>query len=141
VLNRSIDLSSCDTEPIHVIGAIQPFGFLIAADRKTLAIEFASSNTEEYVGRSCGDLLGQPLSALLGEANLAELMVRPLTPSLPDLLRPWFARVPRPDGSVPIWNASRTATRAGSSWNSCPGRRGRRSCGKRTGCGNGSFPS
>ena len=100
MLTRSVDLSSCDTEPIHIIGAIQPFGFLVAADRETLVIEFASSNTDQYVGWSCAELLGKPLVALLGDGNLAELLARPLQPTAPDLLRPWFVMVPRPDGTA-----------------------------------------
>lgn len=100
MLKRAVDLSSCDTEPIHVIGAIQPYGFLVAADQQTLLIEFASGNTEEYVGRTCADLLGNPLAALLGDANVAELLARPLHPTAPDLLRPWFVVVARPDGTA-----------------------------------------
>ena len=28
--NQQVDLTNCDREPIHLLGAIQPFGFLIA---------------------------------------------------------------------------------------------------------------
>jgi light-regulated signal transduction histidine kinase (bacteriophytochrome) len=31
-VNRQVDLLSCDTEPIHIIGHTQPFGALIAMD-------------------------------------------------------------------------------------------------------------
>lgn len=99
MLKRPIDLSSCDTEPIHVIGAIQPFGCLVAAGRRTLTIEFASGNTGDYLGWRCADLLGKPLAALLGDARVAELLARPLQPTAPDLLRPWFVIVRRPDGA------------------------------------------
>lgn len=27
---RAVDLTNCDREPIHILGAIQPIGFLIA---------------------------------------------------------------------------------------------------------------
>lgn len=99
MLKRPIDLNSCDTEPIHVIGAIQPFGFLVAADRRTQMIEFASSNTDAYVGWPCADLLGKSLTVLLGEAGLAELLARSLTPTRPDLLRPWFVLLRRANGT------------------------------------------
>ena len=29
------DLTSCDTDPIHLIGAVQPFGALLASDPAT----------------------------------------------------------------------------------------------------------
>lgn len=32
-----VDLTNCDREPIHILGAIQPFGFLLAAQRDTEA--------------------------------------------------------------------------------------------------------
>ncbi|MBZ8132704.1 ATP-binding protein [Afifella sp. IM 167] len=100
VLNRAVDLSSCDTEPIHMIGAIQPIGALVAVDAATLTIEYASRNTEAYFGRDCADLLGRPLSDLLGADNCAELLAQPLGPTMPDLLRPWFMEVTQPDGSA-----------------------------------------
>jgi light-regulated signal transduction histidine kinase (bacteriophytochrome) len=28
--NGAVNLTNCDREPIHILGAIQPFGFLIA---------------------------------------------------------------------------------------------------------------
>ncbi len=83
-----------------MIGAIQPIGVLIAVDGATMTVEFASANTEAYFGRTCADLLGRPLAALLGEDRCAELMARSLKPSTPDLLRPWFVKVIRPDGGA-----------------------------------------
>ncbi len=78
-----------------MIGAIQPNGVLVSADSATLIIEFASSNTEEFFGQPVGRVLGQPLSLLLGEAGCAELLTRQLTPTSPDVLRPWFVTIPR----------------------------------------------
>jgi chemotaxis family two-component system sensor kinase Cph1 len=98
VLKRKVDLSSCDTEPIHIIGAIQPFGALIAVDATSLTIEYASANCDSFFGRTCQSLLGQPLAFLLGEARCAEFLSRRLTPMVPEVLRPWFVRIPRPDG-------------------------------------------
>ena len=34
-----VDLTSCDTEPIHIIGSIQPVGALIAASKQTLEVK------------------------------------------------------------------------------------------------------
>jgi chemotaxis family two-component system sensor kinase Cph1 len=93
VLKRPVDLTSCDTEPIHKIGAIQPNGVLLAVDEPTHTIQFASNNTETLFGQPCPNLLGKPLAWLLGEANAAELRARSLQPTMPDLLRPWFLTV------------------------------------------------
>ncbi len=81
-----------------MIGAIQPIGVLIAVDQTTLVIEHASSNTDVFFGLDCAELLGRPLSALLGEDACAELLRRRLHPTMPDLLRPWFVRLPRSAG-------------------------------------------
>ena len=52
-----IDLSTCDREPIHQLGAIQPFGFLIMFSADWLASR-VSANIAEFVGRSADELLG-----------------------------------------------------------------------------------
>lgn len=100
MLKREVDLTSCDKEPIHKIGAIQPIGVLIAVDATSLIIEFASTNTDDTLGYSHPELLGKSLTAILGEANCAELRDRSLQPTMPDLLRPWFLSARKPDGAI-----------------------------------------
>jgi chemotaxis family two-component system sensor kinase Cph1 len=98
MLNGAVDLTSCDTEPIHMIGGVQPFGALVALDEATMRIEFASTNTGSMLGRDFRDLLGCGLEVLLDASQISELMARPLLPSMPDLLRPWFLRLRGTDG-------------------------------------------
>jgi chemotaxis family two-component system sensor kinase Cph1 len=98
MLTRAIDLSSCDNEPIHMIGAVQPFGALVAFDTATMVIEFASVNTDRLFGRDHRELLGAKVDSLLDPHQLADLLSRPLLPSMPDLLRPWFLSIPGADG-------------------------------------------
>lgn len=100
MLKREVDLTSCDTEPIHKIGAIQPIGVLIAVDAASLTIEFASTNTDDMFGYSHAELLGKPLTTLLGADNCAALRARSLLPTMPDLLRPWFLSANKPDGAM-----------------------------------------
>jgi len=100
MLKREVDLTSCDREPIHKIGAIQPIGVLIAVDENSLIIEFASTNTHDSLGYSHAEVLGKSLAAILGDANCAELRARSLQPTMPDLLRPWFLSARKPDGSL-----------------------------------------
>lgn len=54
---ETVDLTSCDQEPIQFLGKIQPHGFLVAASRDW-HIRYASSN--------CGDLFEKPLDEVLG---------------------------------------------------------------------------
>ncbi len=100
MLKRPVDLTSCDTEPIHRIGAIQPIGVLIAVDATALTVEFASLNAEDLFERPLAEILGQPLSSLLGDANCRDLLQRKLEPTMPDLLRPWFLTVTAADGGT-----------------------------------------
>ena len=51
---QPVDLTACDREPIHIVGRVQPHGFLLALDLETLAIVQASANApaEATVGKS-----------------------------------------------------------------------------------------
>jgi chemotaxis family two-component system sensor kinase Cph1 len=40
----AVDLTACDREPIHIVGSIQPHGFLLTLDAASLAIVQASAN-------------------------------------------------------------------------------------------------
>ncbi|MGB3616627.1 MAG: ATP-binding protein [Catalinimonas sp.] len=67
---EAVTLVNCDDEPIHRLGAIQPFGRLVLCHPETLRIEQVSMNVDAThpQGR-----LGQPLEALIGEANVARV--------------------------------------------------------------------
>lgn len=58
-----LDLSACDREPIHRLGAIQPVGFLIAVTRDWRIVR-VSDNVADHVGREPRELLGVPLAEL-----------------------------------------------------------------------------
>ncbi len=66
------DLSVCEQEPIHIPGAIQPHGALIAALAGTgtgpLIVTHASANLEKILGVSARMLLGRPLEDAIGRA-------------------------------------------------------------------------
>lgn len=59
----AVDLTNCDREPIHVLGTIQPFGFLIALTADWL-VSRVSANSAAFIGHEPGALLGQPISAV-----------------------------------------------------------------------------
>ena len=64
----TLDVRACDAEPIHIPGAIQPHGVLLAVDPGTLAIIQISANCADLFGRSPESVLGRPLTELLGAA-------------------------------------------------------------------------
>ena len=71
----SVDLTNCDREPIHQLGAIQDFGFLIAVSMDWL-IQRASANLFAFTGQEASDVLGEPLSAVLSEQAISMVRAR-----------------------------------------------------------------
>ena len=63
-LPAEVDLTNCDREPIHLLGTIQPTGFLVAVTSDWV-VRRASANVGEHLGRGFEDLLGESLSGLL----------------------------------------------------------------------------
>ena len=58
--HAKVNLTSCDLEPIHQIGAIQPVGFLVATTSDWL-ISRVSSNAFNFLGSYIEAMLGTPL--------------------------------------------------------------------------------
>jgi two-component system, chemotaxis family, sensor kinase Cph1 len=63
------DLTNCDREPIHIPGAIQPHGVLIALEEPDLLVTQVSQNVESHLGRSVDEVLGRPLRAVLDQVS------------------------------------------------------------------------
>jgi light-regulated signal transduction histidine kinase (bacteriophytochrome)/CheY-like chemotaxis protein len=61
-----IDLSYCDREPIHQLGAIQTFGLLLATT-SDWTIAFASENVIAFLGIAANEIIGQSLRAFVAE--------------------------------------------------------------------------
>lgn len=53
-----VDLTNCDREPIHRLGGVQPFGFLLAFDARDRTVRFASESVAEYLGADAETLIG-----------------------------------------------------------------------------------
>ncbi|MBZ8133134.1 HWE histidine kinase domain-containing protein [Afifella sp. IM 167] len=65
----TVDLTNCDREPIHQLGAIQPFGFLLAASADW-NVARASANLADFLGLSPEEAIGRPVVELIGEKAL-----------------------------------------------------------------------
>ena len=68
----TFDLTNCDREPIHILGHIQSYGYLIAIQPDTYSILHASDNIVDLVGVDAAQLLGQPIDTLLVGTDLPE---------------------------------------------------------------------
>lgn len=61
--------SECDREPIHIPGAIQPHGALLAWRGDAPVVSHASVNVAAVLGRPLEAVLGQPLEKGIGKEN------------------------------------------------------------------------
>jgi diguanylate cyclase (GGDEF)-like protein/PAS domain S-box-containing protein len=69
-----LDVSGCASEPIHIPGAIQPHGALLAALANELLVTHASANLAAILGRSVEAVLGRSLENAIGEEACLALL-------------------------------------------------------------------
>ena len=67
-----INLTNCDTEPIHILGKIQSNTCLVAAEISSLRILYVTDNLPELLGIEHLSMLDKPLSAFLGRLGQAD---------------------------------------------------------------------
>src|SRR4051794_25249378 len=79
---NGVDLSSCDREPIHIPGSIQPHGVLFALAEGTLDVTQVSDNVEQFLGRSADAVINRPMGDVLGENVAQQLRAMLASPSL-----------------------------------------------------------
>lgn len=70
-----VDLTNCDREPIHQLGAIQPIGLLLAFTADWLVARL-SANADAFLGIAADDAIGLPAQDLLLEPALHALRNR-----------------------------------------------------------------
>jgi light-regulated signal transduction histidine kinase (bacteriophytochrome) len=68
-----LSLSACDREPIHIPGAIQPFGILLTIDPDKLVISNSSENVASLWGIAAPDLLGRSFTDFVSPSSVAAL--------------------------------------------------------------------
>lgn len=66
-------LATCDSEPVQTPGCIQAHGALLVLRLRDLHIVQASENTLQHLGEAASQLLGQPVSRVVGAAGQARL--------------------------------------------------------------------
>lgn len=72
---EKVDLSSCEKEPIHIIGKSQSHGVLVASNKETLEITQIGINSDKIFSISHEELLGKNLKELVGEKIADSLKV------------------------------------------------------------------
>lgn len=70
---EKVDITNCDKEPIHIIGKSQSHGVIVACDREELVITQVGKNTMDFFGIPFDELLGKPISKLIGDTEAQKL--------------------------------------------------------------------
>ncbi|MER7973051.1 ATP-binding protein [Streptomyces sp. NPDC096080] len=68
------DLSVCVREQIHLLGGVQSYGTLLAADPATGLVDTAAENAAAVLGVPAGDLVGGPVTSVLAEDDWREVL-------------------------------------------------------------------
>lgn len=84
-----VDLTNCDREPIHILGAIQPVGFLLALTADWLVAR-ASTNLADFLDLEPADVLGLPLASIFSAAAIHDLRNRTAILRGPDAVERLF---------------------------------------------------
>ena len=66
----NVDLSNCDREPIHILGQIQSYGYLLAIHPDSYTIVHASENIADLIGLPYTQVLGQPLEQVVAQTDI-----------------------------------------------------------------------
>ena len=69
--SEGVDLTPCEREPIHIPGAIQPHGALLALQPADFSLAAYSANAPALFGVEPADLRHRPLDALIGSSVAA----------------------------------------------------------------------
>jgi len=94
--NFAVDITNCDREPIHVLGTIQPFGFLIAVSSDWL-VSRTSANTEDHIGVPHEAMLGKPLKDFFLPETVHAIRNRMMLLRDPDAVERLFSLTLRDD--------------------------------------------
>ncbi|QDL95996.1 GAF domain-containing protein [Rhodopseudomonas palustris] len=93
-MSNDVDLTSCDREPIHIPGRIQPHGCLLACDAQAIRITRTSENAGTLLGRET-PRVGERLADYFGETDahtLRNALAQATDPKRPALIFGWRDR-------------------------------------------------
>jgi light-regulated signal transduction histidine kinase (bacteriophytochrome)/ActR/RegA family two-component response regulator len=99
MLSAPASLATCDDEPIHQLGAIQPIGFLLSVDADWMVVR-ASANAQAYLGTRAGDVIGRQADALIPADLLHDIRGRLQRACELEVAEPLFRRLLAPNGPL-----------------------------------------
>jgi len=73
IKRHGVQITNCNSEPVQTPGCIQSHGVLVAFRLVDLEIQQVSENVGRLLGIEADDLLGKPLTAVLGDAGARRL--------------------------------------------------------------------
>ncbi|MEU3111719.1 ATP-binding protein [Streptomyces albidoflavus] len=71
-VGAAFDLSACVREPIHLLGGVQSYGTLLAAEVASGTVVTAADNTARLLGVEARELVGGPVLRVLGAPDWEE---------------------------------------------------------------------
>jgi len=93
------DLANCDREPIHLLGAIQPIGFLLSATADWNVIR-ASENVTFFLGVPHDQVVGQPIEASIAPEVMHDIRGRLQMSAAAGVVERLFAKRLASDGPL-----------------------------------------
>jgi light-regulated signal transduction histidine kinase (bacteriophytochrome) len=87
--SATVDLTNCDREPIHLLGSIQPVGFLIAVSTDWIVAR-ASANVGEFLGFEPQQMIGNLLADFVLTQVIHDLRNRIAYLTGPDMVERLF---------------------------------------------------
>ncbi|MBY5437152.1 HWE histidine kinase domain-containing protein [Rhizobium leguminosarum] len=94
--HEPVDLSNCDREPIHQLGSVQPFGFLLAVSSDWIVTR-ASANLAEFLDVAQAGAIGRPVISLITPEALHTIRNKLTTLRGPDIVERIFGIALTPD--------------------------------------------
>jgi two-component system, chemotaxis family, sensor kinase Cph1 len=71
LVNKDVqNITNCESEPIHIPGSIQPYGFLLGISPTDHTIHYCSENCEEYLNASVKEILGNNIAAFFNKEEI-----------------------------------------------------------------------
>jgi light-regulated signal transduction histidine kinase (bacteriophytochrome)/CheY-like chemotaxis protein len=95
----AVDLTTCDREPVHLLGAIQSFGFLLSVNADWIIVR-ASENAHSYIGLNPGQLVGQLAERCIHKDVLHDIRGRLQLAGAPGVVERLFGQQLTPGGSL-----------------------------------------
>lgn len=89
IVNQDVvNISNCESEPIHIPGSIQPHGFLLGINSHGHEIIYCSENCIDFIGISAKDILGKHYADIF-DCDEAIRLTNYLNDPLRDTSRPY----------------------------------------------------